>query len=389
VNRLFMETAAVTQEIQALSTTAPLPGPEAQRLLQLKQPGSFQWQKFTLTLQDDSEKRLRYTHQARSFLADVYLPAGEQPQPLAIISHGLNSDRQSYAYLAEHLASYGFGVVVPEHSGSNKQQFQSLLAGKGGDIVEPAEFLDRPLDIQFVLDILQKLSQTDARFQNKLNLQQVGMIGQSFGGYTSLAVAGAPLDFEALRQSCGRRLNTTLNISLVLQCQALRLPPAPYQLADARVKAAIAINPITSGVFSPASLARIKVPVMMVAGSDDVFAPALPEQLEPFTHLTAQSQYLVLVQNSNHFSTILIPPETNPSLPKIQGLEGPAPELARAYIKVLGLVFMQTYLKGQQAEQKYLSPAGAATLSESPLPLSIVNALPAQKLPADGTQKEE
>jgi predicted dienelactone hydrolase len=371
VNQFFSETTAVTKEIQALSATDPLPEPQAAQLLQLKQPGAMPWQKVTLTLKDTSEQRLRYTKRVRPLVTDVYLSASEQPQPVVIISHGLNSDRQSYAYLAEHLASYGFNVVVPEHSGSNKQQIQSLLTGTGRDVAEPAEFLDRPLDIQFLLNTLEALDQTDERFRGKLNLEQVGIIGQSLGGYTSLAAGGAPLAFGNLRKRCGD-LNTTLNLSLILQCQALRLPVAQYRTADPRVKAAIAINPITSALFSPTGLAQIKVPVMMVTGNEDIVAPALTEQIEPFSHLTSASQYLVLIRNSNHFSTIAPAPAATESIPQIQGLEGPTPEVARAYIKVLSLAFMQAYLRGQQQNLAYLSPAGAATLSQASLPLGIV-----------------
>jgi predicted dienelactone hydrolase len=379
-NRFLKQTDAITQEIQTLSKTSPLSAAQAKQLGQFKQPGPFTWTKITLPLQDSTEKRLRYTGKVRTFMADIYLPATNQPQPLVIISHGLNSDRESYAYLAQHLASYGFAVAVPEHPGSNKQQLQGLLEGRGREVAEPFEFLDRPLDIQFLLNSLQSLEKTDVQFQGKLDFDRVGIIGQSFGGYTSLATAGAPLSFSNLAQNCGRELNTTLNISLGLQCQALRLQPAQYELGDSRIKAAIAINPITSGVFGPESLGQIKVPVMMVAGGRDIVAPALPEQIQPFAQLKTLQQYLVLIDNSNHFSTIAPSSHETEALSQIKGLEGPSPALARSYINVLSVLFMQSYLRGQQGDRVFLSPAGAESLSQSPLPLSIVNALPAKDL---------
>lgn len=386
VNRFLKQTVAVTQEIRALSKGPPLSAADALKLEQLKQPGTLRWQKITLTLQDSTEKRLQYTRQIRQFVADVYLPNTDRPQPLVVISHGLNSDRQSYAYLAQHLASYGFAVAVPEHPGSNKQQIQLLLEGQGREVAEPMEFLNRPLDIQFLLNSLESLAKTDVRFQGKINFDQVGMIGQSFGGYTSLAVAGAPLSFRTLLQRCGRDLNTTLNISLALQCQALRLPLGQYQLADVRVKAVIAINPITSGVFGPESLAQIKVPVMMIAGGRDVVAPALSEQIQPFTQLKTLQRYLVVIENSNHFSTIAPANLQTEALPQLEGLEGPSPALARSYVNVLSLAFMQAYLSGQQSNQALLSPAGAEVLSQFPLPLSIVTALPMKGLVPDSVK---
>ncbi len=375
-NQFLKQGDTVTRQIQALPKAPPLLASDAKKLEQLKQPGALKWDKITLTLQDSTQKRLKYTAQPRQFVADVYLPVTDSPQPLVIISHGLNSDRESYAYLAQHLASYGFAVALPEHPGSNKQQLQSLLEGRGREVAAPLEFLDRPLDIQFLLDSLQSLAKTDARFQGKINFDAVGIIGQSFGGYTSLAVAGAPLSFNTLQQNCGQQLNTTLNISLALQCQALRLPQAQYPLADARIKAAIAINPITSGVFGAESLAQIKVPVMIVAGGRDIVAPALPEQIQPFSQLKALQRYLVLIENSNHFSTIAPSSQETEALSQVKGLEGPSPELARSYVNVLSLVFMQAYLSNQQSNQVFLSPAGAEVLSRFPLPLSILKSLP-------------
>lgn len=383
VNRVFRETDAITEAILAVSQGQSLPEAEASQLRQREQPGPLKWQKTTLDLEDRSAKRLQYTGKTRSFPIDLYLPeASQTPQPVVVISHGLNSDRQSYAYLAEHLASYGYGVIVPEHPGSNKKRLQSLFEGFGQDVSEPVEFLDRPLDIQFLLNAVQQLVNADPQLQDRLDLQNVGIIGQSYGGYTALAVAGASLNFGQMRQDCAQNLDTTLNMSLVLQCQALRLPDAPYKLADPRIKAAIAINPFTSSIFGAKSLAQIQVPTLIVTGSADVVAPAVAEQIQPFGALTTPQKYLALIQNSTHFSTIAPSRGEVASIADFQGVEGPSPDLARNYLKALSLTFLQRYLRNQLADQALLSPAGAATLSRAPLPLSIVTTLPAQVPPA-------
>ncbi len=46
-----------------------------------------------------------------------------------------------------------------------------------------------------------------------LNLEQVGVVGQSFGGYTALALAGTKINFEQLKADCPA-LENTLNVSL-------------------------------------------------------------------------------------------------------------------------------------------------------------------------------
>jgi len=64
-------------------------------------------------------------------------------------------------------------------------------------------------------------------------------------GYTALALAGAKLNFPQLQSDCCT-LDNSLNLSLVLQCLALQLPNQPYNLADPRIKAAIALESIAS-----------------------------------------------------------------------------------------------------------------------------------------------
>lgn len=342
--------------------------------------GPFAWQKETLQLTD--LKRVGRDGTARTFPADIYLPrlAKLSSSPVIVISHGLGSDRKAYQYLAEHLASYGFVVAIPEHPGSSERQLLALLNGQADDVAEPREFVDRPLDIKLLLDELTVRSQWDPTFQGRLNLQQVGVAGHSFGGYTALALAGAKIDFERLRQDCATNLNNTLNISLVLQCRALVLPRQNYDLSDPRVKAVIAINPIDSSILGPSSLSQIRIPVMLVTGSADTVAPALHEQIQPFTWLTTPQRYLMLIEGASHFSTIgeealasavfRIPPE----------VVGPAPNLARSYLKAFSTSFFETHVAGQTDYARYLTPAYATAITQAPLPLSLNQTLTAARL---------
>ncbi|MEO1559025.1 MAG: alpha/beta hydrolase, partial [Cyanobacteria bacterium J06632_19] len=220
--------------------------------------GNFTYDKDSVTLKD--------LRRIRSFPLDIYLPRTNKPSPIIVISHGLGSDRTSFAYLAEYLASRGFVVAVPEHPGSNAQQLQALLGGIAGEVTEPREFVDRPLDVKYVLDYLERLSNSDPAYKGRLNMEQVGVIGQSFGGYTALALAGAEINFPRLQENCPVDKNT-LNVSLLLQCQALSLRKLDYKLSDSRVKAAVAINPVVSSVYGKESFSKINTPVMIVAGT--------------------------------------------------------------------------------------------------------------------------
>ncbi|PZD72023.1 hypothetical protein C1752_03961 [Acaryochloris thomasi RCC1774] len=375
--KLIQKTDQAVASIEATAEVTPPPALTAAGR-SLATAGAFTSKKVSLNLEDSTPLRLDYAGKSRPFPVDVYLPQGTPgPRPVIVISHGLNSDRQSYAYLAEHLASHGFAVAVPEHTGSNTDQLLDLLAGRASEVPSATEFVDRPLDVKFLLDDLQMRSQTDPTFKDRLNLKQVGVIGQSFGGYTALALAGAPLNFNRLQQDCRQNLADTLNLSLVLQCQALRLAGRDYQLADPRIRAAITINPVGSSLFGPASMGKIQVPIMVVTGNADTIAPALPEQIRPFSWLTSPQKYLALIRKSTHFSTIDEPEEAAAEpIPTSPQIIGPSPELARTYIGALSTAFMQTHAAQQPRYQTYLSSDYAAALSQSSLPLSLIEALP-------------
>jgi predicted dienelactone hydrolase len=358
--------ALVSEQSAAKATKSPMNFP---LLPDLQQRGEFTSNKQTLTLYDP--------RRARKFLADIYLPQLDHPAPVIVISYGLGEDRSSFEYLAQQLASHGFAVAVPENPGSNAQQIQALLAGRAKQVAEPNEFVNRALDVKFLLDELQRRSQSDPAF--KVNVQQVGVIGQSFGGYTALALAGAPLNFKQLRKNC-RALNNSLNVSLLLQCQALKLPSIQYNLRDKRIKAAIAINPIDSSVFGQASLSQIQVPMMLISGSADIIAPALLEQIRPFTWLTTPEKYLLVIQGGTHFSTIGETKSDKQSLAIPSQVVGPDPTVARRYVNALSVAFFQTYVAGDSKYRRYLSASYAQAISKAPLSLSLVQSLTATQL---------
>lgn len=370
IRGLIRQTNTLIQVLEKQSPTSPTVSPAGAALTQ---PGKYSWQKTTRTLSDQNAIRQSLTGQSRQFPVDIYLPQIANPKPIVVISHGLNSNRDSYAYLAEHLASHGFVVVMPEHIGSNTNQLQALMIGQAKEVTQPTEFLDRPLDIRFILDELERLSTSDPMFQGQLNLEQVGVIGQSFGGYTALALTGATINFGQLQQDCGSRLKDTINISLILQCQAIKLPQQRYELADPRIKGAIAINPVTSSVLGE-TLSQIQTPVMLVSGSADKVSPALLEQATPFTWLTAADKYFVLMQGGTHFSTIDAD-QTSDSPPEFQGLAGPSPTAAKSYLSTLSVAFMKRHIAGDMKYQAYLSPQFVATLRQGKLKLNLSKAL--------------
>jgi len=368
INRSNQTIAGIAQLSEAQAALQPTIPPALR--LQPELPGPYTWKKSSVTLTSPNRDR--------TFNMDIYLPQrSRQPVPVVVISHGLGSDRISFQYLARHLASYGFAVAVPEHPGSNAQQIQNLVTGRTNELAEPAEFINRPLDIKDLLDYLTKLSTTDPAYQGQLDLQRVGVIGQSFGGYTALALAGAGINFAQLENDCELE-NETWNLSLLLQCRARGLERNQYSFGDPRIKAAIAINPIVSSILGETNLSQIKIPVMLIAGSADTVAPALLEQIQPFTWLTSPNKYLVVMNNGTHFSTIQESPQSL-FLPPAEAI-GPEPALARRYVSGLSLAFMESYLNNKSNFRPYLEPSYALSISRDTLGLRILRSLTLQQL---------
>jgi predicted dienelactone hydrolase len=328
----------------------------------LRSPGSFKWHKQTLTLVDT-------TRSDRILPVDLYLPQVQGASPVVAISHGVAENRTTFAYLARHLASYGFAVAVIEHPGDNAQRFERFFAGLGKPPT-PIEFINRPSDVKYLLDELERRSQSDPNLKGKLNLQQVGVIGHSLGGYTVLTLAGATINFEQLRQFCVN--NNSLNMSILVQCEAAKLPPATYPVQDERVKAVIAVNPVSSMLLGKSGLSQIQHPLMMVAGSEDIVTPAVPEQIRPFTWLTTPEKYLALIKNGTHFSVLDSSDTEGNVLPVLPSMIGENPEVARSYLNALSVAFLQTHLANRPEYRSYLSASYGKFISQGSLNLSLV-----------------
>jgi predicted dienelactone hydrolase len=361
VSNLLKETERAVEIIQAQSALeiAENSNLDLSQLPDLDKKGEVTFSKQTFTI--------KYSERNRSLPVDLYLPQLQQESllPLIIISHGLGSDRTTFAYLAEHLASYGYAVAVPEHPGSNANQIEALLTGKADKVTSSRELLDRPLDITLLLNELTK------SFGKEINTQQVLIIGQSFGGFTALSLAGAKFNYDKLAETCSD-LKNSLNLSLLLQCLAREIPQSKDNLRDERIVAAIVINPLTSAIFGEEQLSKIEIPIMMVSGSADTVTPSLWEQIEPFTWLKTPDKYLIEIEGGTHFST-LSSGSGGISLPA--EVLGSHPEIARDYLKVLSVAFASKYIRKDERFSVYLTANYALKISQYLLPFTSIRSL--------------
>jgi predicted dienelactone hydrolase len=142
------------------------------------------------------------------------------------------------------------------------------------------------------------------------------------------------------------------------------------------VASAIAISPLTSHIFGEAGLSQVTIPVMVVAGTDDYFTPALPEQIEPFAWLASPQKHLVVVRPGTHFSFL----EGNTSggaLPLPASFAGPDPSAAHPYLQGLSVAFFDRYRRDKTAAAVYLSQGYLDTFDQEPFRALMVHELPA------------
>ncbi|MBN3884064.1 MAG: alpha/beta hydrolase [Nostoc sp.] len=336
------------------------------------QPGSAQVKILNLSLNDQKRDR--------KIPVDVYWSTAANPnKPVIVFSHGFGSVRTDLRYLAEHLASHGYVVAALEHPGSNEANTNLALQGKTR-IVKPQEFLYRPQDISFVLDELEKLNQTaNHPLQGKVATTNAMVVGYSFGGGTALALAGAELQLEHLKQRCKKNL-TILSLAEGMQCIAEELPENSYQLRDTRIKQAIALNPTTSLIFGETGLTKIQVPTLVLAGSADKTTPALTEQIVGFDKIPSP-KWLVGIVGGTHLS-VKDPSTTldqvgQPNTP-ISGGEVVGEQAAdvRKYVKAIALAFAAQMTPEAKNYAVFLTSDYAQFASTPAFPFRLITQIP-------------
>ncbi|PZV17126.1 MAG: dienelactone hydrolase [Leptolyngbya sp.] len=370
------------------STPLPLPSVDPFTL------GRSQVERWELVMRDHSRDR--------SIPVDIYW-SKDTHGPLVVISHGFGADRRFFAYLAQHLASHGLTVVAVEHPGSNVSALLSLPSANSpsanspsadspsadmplGDLTEAAaqsrvlpatEFLDRPRDIPYVLDRLEKLNRHSYSLRDRLNTDQVSFIGHSLGGYTGLALAGAALDLRSLESYCQTLNPVNLSPADWLQCAALDLPVKYANLRDDRITQLVVANPLTGLLFGEAGLSRVRVPTLMLAGTHDTVTPMASQQLRPFMQLSG-TKHLLTVLGGSHLS-VGDPNNLNADLARIPFM----PELPdatttplRVFLQGVSLSFVMQQTDEAEAYAWALDPSSVTAFSTTALSMRLTQTVP-------------
>ena len=171
------------------------------------------------------------------------------------------------------------------------------------------------------------------------------------------ALAGAELDWPHLIKGC-TELNdpdkVVLNPAVVWQCVAPGQVVQRRSFRDPRVKAAVAVNPVTNPIFSSTSLKAIAAPILFVSGTDDIFAPPISQQLIPFTSIQQPGSLLALQHNGTHLSFL----DGSARLPPF--VLGPDQPLARQELMGMARAFFDQHLRNLASAAPLAAPTAKA-----------------------------
>lgn len=237
-------------------------------------------------------------------LLDAAPNASGGPYPLVIWSHGHGGSPYYGHTLPEHLASRGFVVIAPEHTGNAIRDTEETINAMWGPML-----VLRPLDISAAIDFAAELNETGL-MAGMIDLDHVAVIGMSFGGYTALMAGGAQLDLTGFSTWCAEHpeLDVLGSCPAILpkaveMATLLGLDAAPEglwpNLGDARVDAIVPIVPAGRFIGNE-GIKSVNVPtLLLVAGADRV---AFPDQnAYPMFDNLAVDKAMVVFENANHF----------------------------------------------------------------------------------------
>jgi predicted dienelactone hydrolase len=302
------------------------------------------------------------TNRNRRFTTKLYLPKTDPAiatkTPLIIIANGMGLNQEFMAFLANHLASHGFAVGVPEAINSNDVRQQDFFLGRkpvAAGNFDASEYVNRPLDITYVLNELERLNRT--KFQDRLDLKQVGIASYSFGAVAALSLAGAKFDFAQLQQDCESQ-SKLLNLSLFYQCRALELPDSQRNLdfRDSRISSLFMFVPMGQSLFGSKNLQAIDVPTYWNSTARDPFTPLAQEQLLGFTAMQNPNKYLSIAINVGHT------PKPAEILEQTQ-VSNNISQRFKTYLEKLSTAFFKVHLAKDENYRPYLTSSDENKLS--------------------------
>jgi predicted dienelactone hydrolase len=124
---------------------------------------------------------------------DAPLDLSAGPYPIIMFSHGSCGYPSQSRFLTPMLATYGFIVAAPPHPGNTLAEFPDC----GTPGAQGQSAVERPRDIIYVLDqMLAADGDSLSPFFGAIDETRIGMMGHSFGGFTTYRVLDLDTRFD-------------------------------------------------------------------------------------------------------------------------------------------------------------------------------------------------
>jgi dienelactone hydrolase len=281
------------------------------------------------------------TERDRDVPVKIYYPKADKGNfPVIIFSHGLGGTRDNYEYLGRHWAGCGYVSVHMQHLGSDDSVWKDLPITERTKAMQRAaakiaNSLNRPLDGQFVIDQLEKLNaDKTSPLKDRMDLKAIAIAGHSFGGYTTLALAGQTfiLPFGFTKRYDEPRIKAAIQMSGPAPAKRRRLDKA----------------------FS-----SIIIPMMHMTGTKDfleIFAQTTAaDRRIPFDHMNNSETCLITFRGGDH---MIFSGRGRVATPE----EAAQDALFQKLICAGTTAFWDAYLKGNTQAKQWLFDGGYSTL---------------------------
>jgi predicted dienelactone hydrolase len=283
-------------------------------------------------------------------LADAPV-ATSKKHHLLVFSHGYGGIGTQSIELMEVLASHGFIVASPEHTGNSQTN--------SDDTFDEAA-ANRVPDVSFVIDtMLARSADREDPFFGAIEEEGIGVLGNSFGAMTAIGMAAGWAGADA-----DPRVDAILPVSGVI---------------DAELQSDERTSP--NAGFTEEQLEAIVVPTMLMGGTEDVNVFLENNEIAFNQIVNAPAVYKVDIIGANHthFASVCQFGELLIGLGIEQDQwQGIAPDLIEPYANTCGpdvfpieeanrlqnlytVAFFRRHILGEEGYEAYLTPEFADT----------------------------
>jgi predicted dienelactone hydrolase len=279
--------------------------------------------------------------EGRTLHIKLHLPGGLGPFPIVVVSHGAGGDWDTHFAQAQHLASHGYAVLCLEHVGSNRDRMTQgfrLMKSLDAMIHDSQEVLGRPKDVSAAIQCAQAWNQSHAVLGGRLNTRRVGVMGHSFGAFTTMAVCGMrpALDWITPLVEPGKGLGP--------------------DLSDPNVRCGIALSPQGFGepFFHRESFQFLKVPLLGISGTLDKQQNGLPAEnrRDAFALWPAGAHRFVWLTNARHLDF------TDATGAAQTGLPSPTRTHVQPLVRAATLLFFNEHLRNSAGAAGQITKPG-------------------------------